>query len=392
LSPEEFEDHSTGRLVAIGDQEWAFVPADLPPVIRWTNDLVIKVGEADRSVGTLSGLCAWLPNTSLFADSFLNREAVLSSRIEGARATLVDVLEYKASPSQKGASGDTEEVYNYALALERGLELLRTLPISRRLLCDVHRVLMDGVRGQEWVPGEFRTIQNMIGTRGQTPRTARFVPPPPGRDLDAALDALERYLNNPTTLPALVDMALVHYQFETIHPFIDGNGRIGRLLLSLMLIERNVFAAPLLYLSGFFERNRLEYQRRLLEVSKKAMWIEWIEFFLQAIIEESSDARWRVEALYSLREEYRTELEGPRTGGILAAIDYAFKEPVFNTETLRTAIGLSVPGARAIIRQMINRGVVAEKTGMRRNQVFAAEQILAILEAPARVLPKQNAP
>jgi Fic family protein len=394
MKPDDFKDPRTGRLVQIGNDHWAFVPADLPPNISWTDELVSRLSLAERSVGTLTGLCRWLPNTQLFAQAFLNREAVLSSRMEGASATLSDIFAHKIAPKSatKLSADTTEEVYNYALALEHGLDRLKHLPISRRLLCEVHRVLLDGVRGQEHAPGRFRTNQNMIGNRGDTPRSARFVPPPPGEELENVLDKLESYINNPTGLPILVDLALIHYQFETIHPFADGNGRIGRLLLTLLLISRGVLAAPFLYLSAFFERNRTEYQRRLLDVSQRGNWTRWIDFFLQAIIEEADDAIARASSLQSLREEYRRRaqaISGPRS--ILTAIDYSFVEPVFSVGTLRRIIARSAADTRAVLRQLVEMGVVVEKTGKQRNQVFVAEQVLAILEAPTTESPMQPA-
>ncbi|WP_287418153.1 Fic/DOC family N-terminal domain-containing protein, partial [Oceanithermus sp.] len=277
MDSEDFTPAAPGRLVGIGPGLWAFAPDPLPPKLEWTSELVRALAEAERALGELAGLGRTLPNPYLFTQPFLRREAVLSSRIEGTQASLADLYAFEAQPALFALPeqrNDVLEVRNYVRALEHGLARLRELPLCLRLLREMHAILLEGARGQNRAPGEFRRVQNWIGGSGSI-EDAVYVPPPPGEIL-SALDALEKYLNGESPYPALVDVALVHYQFEAIHPFLDGNGRIGRLLITLMLIERGLLHEPLLYLSAYFERQREHYYRLLLEVSQKGAWEAWV--------------------------------------------------------------------------------------------------------------------
>ena len=240
-------------------------------------DTIVKLSKADLALGELKGVGQMLPNPHLLISPFLRREAVSSSRIEGTVTDLEQLLLFEAAASDGADLNDRQEVYNYVFALEYGLRRLRDLPVSLRLMKEVHEHLMRGVRGEEKRPGEFRNRQNMIGLQGQTPQEARFVPPPVD-EMRSCLRAMETYIGNPSNIPTLIDLALIHYQFETIHPFLDGNGRLGRLLTSLLLSERRCLPQPLLYLSSYFERNKDAYMDSLLAVSQRGEWNRWIDF------------------------------------------------------------------------------------------------------------------
>lgn len=383
MKPSDFSHDAAGKLLVIGNNAWAFDPDPLPPKIEWSNKLVATIARAERAVGLLRGHCNWLPNPTLFSQAFLNREAVLSSKIEDSSADLMDVVAFeiqKQNASDGPRVSQIEEVYNYALAIERGQQLLKTLPISRRLINELHFVLLDGVRGQQCPAGEFRKTQTMIGNKSDSPLTARFVPVPPGQKLESAMDNLEHFINGETSLPALIEIALAHYQFETIHPYVDGNGRIGRLLISLMLIEREVLSEPLLYLSGFFERNRHRYQQMLLGVSQSGNWESWLTFFLEAVESEALDAISRSTMLQELRENYRWQIQASSAGKSLLAVDYLFSEPVFSVATLSKAINVPVRAARSIVSRLLSAGMAREITGKVRNRLFKAEKIIDILE------------
>lgn len=240
-------------------------------------------------MGELSGMGRRLPNPHLLIGPFLHREAILSSRIEGTHATAKELVLFEAMP-QSLSTPDVKEVANYVQAMKYGLARLKELPVCLRLIKELHEILLKGVRGDQHRPGEFRDEQNLIGEQGQSPAQARFVPPP-HKDMIEALYALEKYMATPTDIPVLIQLALIHYQFETIHPFMDGNGRIGRLLTTLLLCERGCLPDPLLYLSAYFERNRDAYMDALLLVSQRGSWEDWIIFFLRGVLEQAKDAR-----------------------------------------------------------------------------------------------------
>lgn len=361
------------------------MPDPLPPKLAYGPQLVQALSEADRALGELAGLGRTLPNPYLLTRPFLRREAVLSSRIEGTQASLVDLYAFEVEPLLFGEPerrDDVQEVQNYVRALEHGIERLGELPISQRLLREMHSVLMEGVRGAQRAPGEFRRIRNWIGPPGAEVGEATFVPPPP-MEISGALGALERYIHGQTGRPPLVDIALVHYQFETIHPFLDGNGRIGRLLITLMLIERDLLPEPLLYLSAYFERHRAAYYDHLLAVSQKAAWEEWLLFFLRGVATESRDAARRAGRLFELRETYRERLqrEGARAN-LLAAVDHLFARPVTDIRDLAQVLGVTFEAARRLVNSLEEEGVLEEITGRRRNRVYAAPEMMRLLQGP----------
>jgi Fic family protein len=382
---EDFSSEAPGRLVSVGEGRWAFVPAPLPPKLSYGPPLVAALSEADRAIGELAGLSRTLPNPYLLARPFLRREAVLSSRIEGTRASLVDLYSFEVEPPLFGETerrDDVQEVRNYVRALEHGMARLEELPISQRLLREMHAVLMEGVRGQQRDPGEFRRILNWIGPPGAPLERARYVPPPPA-EIPTALSSLERYIHGDTGLPPLLDIALVHYQFEAIHPFLDGNGRIGRLLITLMLIERDLLSEPLLYLSAFFERHRGAYYNHLLAVSQNGEWEAWLLFFLRGVSVEARDASLRAGNLFELRETYRERFqrEGVRPS-LLAAVNHLFANPVTSIHELAEVLGVTFEAARRLVGALEERGVLDEITGRRRNRVYAAREIVEVLQGP----------
>ena len=369
----------------MGERHWAFVPDALPPKLDFGPRLVAALSEADRALGELAGLGRTLPNPYLLTRPFLRREAVLSSRIEGTQASLVDLYAFEVeSPlfDEPERRDDVQEVQNNVRALEHGLERLEELPISVRLIREMHAVLMEGVRGAQRDPGQFRRVQNWIGPPGAEISESSYVPPPPG-EIPAALGALERYVHEDTGLPPLVDIALVHYQFEAIHPFLDGNGRIGRLLITLMLIERDLLPEPLLYLSAYFERHREAYYDHLLAVSQRGAWEEWLHFFLRGVSAEARDASRRARRLFDLRENYRERFqrEGARIN-LLAAIDHLFARPVTDIRELEGAMSISFEAARRLVALLEGEGVLEEITGRRRNRVYAAREIMQTLQGP----------
>jgi len=355
----------------------AFVPNPLPPNLDWDNPLVSLISKADLALGTLSGLGDTLPNPHLLIYPFIRREAVLSSRIEGTQSSLSDLLLFEATRVER--QKDVREVQNYVRAMEYGLQRLEELPLSLRLIRELHGILLEGVRGEQATPGDFRQSQNWIGPPGCTLHDATFVPPPVSEMMES-LDRLEKFLHSETDLPHLVELALVHYQFEAIHPFLDGNGRIGRLLITLFLCQRAILTKPLLYLSAFFEQHRQEYYARLLEVSQKGAWRDWIDFFLRAVIEQSGDAVRRARQLLDLhRDYYQTSLEKhlPPTAGQL--VELVFMKPVLNAKVAQESLKISFPAAQKAINALVEQGILTEITGGKRNKAYAAKQILLIL-------------
>src|SRR6266436_7140401 len=284
----------------------AFLPAPLPPALDWTPGLIRALSDADRLIGRLAGEGGRLPNPHVLVRPFVAREAVLSSRIEGTQATLGELLASEAGAAVERSPEDLREVGNYVVALEYGIERLKTLPLSLRLVRELHEKLMTGARGQHAAPGEFRRTQNWIGRPGDTLAQASYVPPPPD-SLGEHLSAWEKFLHD-WMLPPLVHAALAHYQFEAIHPFLDGNGRVGRLLITLELCERDVLPAPLLYLSAFFEATRTDYYGGLRGVSERGDWAGWLQYFLNGVARQAEDALSRAERINALLERWHRKL------------------------------------------------------------------------------------
>jgi len=308
LNPKDFENSSAGLCIKTLKDYWAFIPHPLPPDINYAKLLIRLLSDADRLLGELSGTGRLLANPYLLIAPYIRREAVSSSRIEGTQASLNDLFYFEATESEKPKVPDVREVKNYVRAMEYGIDRLEKLPISIRLICEIHRVLMEDVRGHHATPGEIRRSQNWVGPPGCSLQEATYVPPPV-EEMKNALGEWEKYLHSASDAPPLIQCALMHYQFEVIHPFLDGNGRVGRLLITFFLWEKGLLTQPLLYLSAFFDRFRDEYYSRLLSVSKYGDWQGWIEFFLRGVVNQAKDAISDAKKIIELHEEYRYRLE-----------------------------------------------------------------------------------
>ena len=380
MHPEDFSSDRAGHAAKTRTSYWAFVPNLLPPKLAYGTNLIRLLGEAERAIGQLAGAGQLLPDPHLLISLAVRREAVLSSKIEGTHSGLDDLFFFEAAPDEVQDSADVREVANYVTALEYGLARLEELPLSLRLIREIHERLMRGVRGDAARPGEFRTTQNWIGPPGATLMEATYVPPPVP-DMEAALDAFEKYLhaeNDPT--PPLIRMAYIHSQFEMIHPFVDGNGRVGRLLIVLLLVHWRILPAPLLYLSAFFERYRDDYYRHLLAVSTHGEWEEWITFFLRGIREQAHDAAQTAKRLLDLQQEYRQRLATRRLSKItLPLLDTLFLNPVTTAPRVRDHFQVNFRTAQGAIDDLVGIGVLREITGQRRNRAWLADGILAVI-------------
>ena len=369
-----------GRLIQGPGGYTAFVPAPLPPPITWHEELVAALSSADRAIGRLAGEGRRFRNPHLFISPFLRREAVLSSRIEGTRTTLEELLAAQAGATVGRAPDDLEEVCNYVEALEYGLERLETLPISLRLIRELHERLMRGVRGDMATPGDFRRSQNWIGPPGYSLTEASYVPPP-ADELTACLDALERFLHD-DALPPLVHAGLAHAQFEAIHPFLDGNGRVGRLLITLLLVERQVLPSPLLYLSAYFEATREEYYAHLLAVTRDGAWERWLVYFLRGVRMQAQDALDRMDEIDGLFEHWREELAGVQSARPEEALRLFVENPFWTVGGIAGELGVAYTTAQRAVERLQAAGIVSPVGAAKRNRVYCARDMLEVLEAP----------
>jgi Fic family protein len=350
----------------------AFIPAPLPPdpPIRMDDTLITLLSEADQAVGRLDGISRTLPNPELFVAMYVRREAVLSSQIEGTQSSLDDVLTYELDPEARTLPQDVEEVVNYVRAMDYGLMRLTTLPLSLRLIREIHRELLDGVRGAEKAPGEFRTTQNWIGGTNAPLSRATFVPPPV-HEMHSALDNFERFLHEGDAIPALVHCGLAHAQFETIHPFLDGNGRVGRLLITFLLCHRAVLTRPLLYLSYYLKQHRAQYYDRLMAIRQEGDWESWLRFFLRGIAETAREATDTASQIVQLRERHRVLAQNQGVGmNALRLLDLLFAQPILNVHWARSHLNVSFATASKIIGQLQALGILEEFTGGQRNRLF----------------------
>jgi Fic family protein len=381
MHPADFTAEKNGQVIKTALDYWAFVPNSLPPPLTLSWELVNHLSAADRALSELAGTARTLPNPHLLIGPFIRREAVLSSRIEGTQASLSDLLFFEASGSVDPKVPDAREVANYVKAMEYGLTRLKKFPLSLRFIRELHERLMEGGRGEHLTPGEFRRSQNWIGPQGCTLMDATYVPPPV-EHMEHALGQFETYLHAASALPLLIRLAAVHYQFEAIHPFLDGNGRIGRLLITLLLCKEGALSQPLLYLSAYFERNRNEYYRLLLAVSQAGHWVDWISFFLRGVAEQSRDALVRSGRLLSLWQEYRAKIQSARSSALqLRLVDQLFAYPAITTNQASKLLKVTHRSAQLNIDKLIHKGILKEVTGKQRNRVFVAPQIVRIIEA-----------
>ena len=361
----------------------AYVPAPLPPPLTWDQGLIVSLSSADRAIGRLAGEGQRLPHPHLLIRTFVRKEAVLSSRIEGTQATLGELLAAEAGAAVERSRADLREVGNYVAALEYGLERLDTLPMSLRLVCEMHQCLMQGVRGDMAMPGEFRRSQNWIGSLGCTLNDAIYVPPPPS-ELMPCLDAWEGFLHD-DALPPLVHAALAHSQFEAIHPFLDGNGRVGRLLITLLLVQQGVIPSPLLYLSAYFETTREEYYTRLLGVTARGEWEEWLTYFLRGVTLQSKDSVERIQRIDDLLSHWRQELAHSQSRLPEKALDLFTENPFWTIGGMADKLEVAFTTAQRAIDRLEAAGIVKQVGQARRNRVYCAQAILDVLEEPLRL-------
>lgn len=379
MNPKDFTNPDAGRLIKTPQDYWAFIPAPLPPTLTYDPELVLLLSRADAALSELSGLGRLLPNPHLLIAPWIRREAVLSSRIEGTRASLSDVLidELGGAPASARDADDVHEVRNYVVALEYGITRLATLPLSLRLVRELHERLMKGMRGDKATPGEFRRSQNWIGPEGSTPTTAAYVPPPIG-EMTNCLDNWEKFLHERDALPELVQCALVHEQFEAIHPFLDGNGRLGRLLITLFLIERGRLSQPLLYLSAYIDEHRKDYYDLLQRVRTHGDWNSWLRYFINGVHVTAADAVKRTTRMIELREHFRDRvIDKPKA---LALVDQLFTNPYLTVAHAERFLKVSNPTARKAVDLLVERGLI-ERLGERRwGKLYLSRSVLEAVE------------
>lgn len=376
--------HRAGRYIQQPTGYRAFIPTPLPPgpPVQIDEAVWTALSQADRALGRLDGATETLPNPDLFVFMYVRKEAVLSSQIEGTQASLMDVLEFEVDALEPGRPQDVAEVVNYVAALNYGLARLTELPVCMRLIREIHGKLLTGVRGSEWQPGELRTSQNWIGSRGSTIQTASFVPPPP-HEVPTALANLETFLHDETPMPTLIKVGLAHAQFETIHPFLDGNGRVGRLLITFLLCERQILRRPLLYLSCYFKQNRTEYYDRLQAVRDKGDWEGWLKFFLRGVCEVSQQATETARRIVSLRESCRQTITaqlGGNAASALTLLEELFRRPVVSVQYVSDAIQLAYSNANKLVSRLEELGFLREITGRKRGRRFAYQPYLDLFE------------
>jgi Fic family protein len=374
----------SGTLKANRDGHLTFLPNSLPPQINYDESLVSLISEASSQLGILRGIGEFLPNPHLLIRPYVKREAVLSSKIEGTQASIIDVFRYEAGGMEHEEERERKgimEVVNYVSALETCLdEIRRGARLELWMIKYAHKILMSGVRGQERQPGEIRLVQNWIGIEGTPIDAATYVPPPPEYVKDLLVD-LEDFIQHPRgRMAPLVQIALIHYQFEAIHPFSDGNGRIGRLLIPILLAERSLLSQPLLYISAYFEANKDEYYKRLLGVSQRNEWIEWVRFFLHGVISQAGDAAKNIEKLMALKRRYESELMIRKaSGSATRLVDYLFENPISNIPRAARRLGLTYPAAKNVIESLKKIGILVELDDVERRRTFVAHEVLKLL-------------
>lgn len=380
MNPADFQAPQAGRIVQTPQRHPAFVPAPLPPEIAFDLSLVGALSRADAALSELAGLGRVLPNPHLLIAPYLRREAVLSSRIEGTQASLADVLAHEAGQLPEAPAGDVLEVSNYVGALEYGVRRLDTLPLSLRLVRELHARLMEGVRGQHAAPSEFRRSQNWIGSGGGGVHTATYVPPPV-QEMTQALADWEQFLHRRDDMPDLIQCALMHEHFEALHPFLDGNGRIGRLLITLFLIERQRLPQPLLYLSEYIERHRQGYYDRLQRIRTHGDWAGWLHYFLDGVAWSATRAARQAGELMTLREAMRQKVA--KSAKAQALVDPLFINPHIDAARVKALLGVSEPTARAALAELESAGLIIEHTGRQWRRQYLAHHVMRAIESPA---------
>ena len=371
----------SGKLITQPGGYKAFVPEKLPPdpPLRIESALQNLLSQADMALARLDGMGYFLPNADLFIAMYVRKEALLSSQIEGTQASLENIFEYESGDKPENIN-DVAEVINYIRALNYGMDRLKTLPMSLRLIKEIHGVLMQGTRGGNKTPGEFRKTQNWIGPQGSTLKDARYIPPPP-QEVVKTMGDLEQYIHKGRKLPVLIDCGLVHYQFESIHPFLDGNGRVGRLLITFYLYFREVLHRPLLYLSYYFKKNRQEYYDRLNMVRDKGDYEQWIAFFLKGVMETADSAVETSRKILELQTKHRNllwkkKLSSPLAVGILERL---FQKPYVSVNDVAKEFSISFQAASTLVSQLEGAGILREITGKKRDKRFIYAEYITIL-------------
>jgi Fic family protein len=376
--------HRAGRFVAQPGGYDAFVPAPLPPdpPVSLSGELLALLSRADVAVGRLDGVVKLVPDPDFFVAMYVRREAVLSSQIEGTQSTLDDLLAIELEPEREPEHADVEDIVNYVAAMSHGLRRIAELPLSLRLIREIHAELLRDGRGAHATPGEFRKVQNWIGAPGATLQAATFVPPPVP-EMKQALHDFEGFLHDGAPRPPLIEAGLAHAQFETVHPFLDGNGRVGRLLITFLLVHRGMLREPLLYLSHHFKRYRSEYYERLLAIRDRGDWEGWLRFFLDGVATTAEEATQTAERIFELRERHR-ELVGERIPGARAQqlLRILFERPLVNVRYVAQAADVTFPTAGRLVARFEELGLVREVTGQRRSRLFRYEPYLRLFDEP----------
>ena len=375
-------DNRAGHLITNLSGEMAyksFVPTPLPPKppIELTEDMVNLLIKANSQLAVLESIATRIPNVELFVSMYVRKEALMSSQIEGTQATLEDVLDPMI---EANTNRNVADVVNYIKATEFAVKRLNELPLCNRLIKETHAVLMEGVRGQEKSPGEFRRSQNWIGGQGSTLKNARYIPPSPV-DMIEAMSDLEKYINADDELDSLIRAALIHYQFETIHPFLDGNGRVGRLLIILFLMEKKILSTPALYISYFLKKNRVEYYDRMTEVRVKGNYEQWVIFFLQALLESAEDATAAIDELVALHDKNIAVISsmGRAAKNVMLVFEYLEANPIIEIRKTADALSITFNTASSAVKRLVDAGILVQTTNVSRNRTFAYENYLSIL-------------
>lgn len=375
-------DNRAGHLITNLSGEMAyksFVPTPLPPKpsIELTEDMINLLIKANSQLAVLESIATRIPNVELFISMYVRKEALMSSQIEGTQATLEDVLDPMI---EANTNRNVADVVNYIKATEFAIKRLHELPLCNRLIKETHAVLMEGVRGQEKSPGEFRRSQNWIGGQGSTLKNARYIPPSPD-DMIEAMSDLEKYINADDELDALIRAALIHYQFETIHPFLDGNGRVGRLLITLFLMEKKVLSTPALCISYFLKKNRVEYYDRMTEVRAKGNYEQWVTFFLRALLESAEDATATIDELIALHDKNAAVISGMGRAAKNAMLVFEYLEanPIIEIRKTAEALSITFNTASSAVKRLTDAGILVQTTNASRNRTFAYEDYLSIL-------------
>src|SRR3989338_7821543 len=379
----QIKESPSGKIIKTLTGYYSFIPSRLPPKLEWTTQLVNALSRADHILGMLAREGVRLPNPHLLMRPFITKEAVLSSKIEGTQATLGEVLANDAGANTQSNMDDLQEIHNYIVALEYGLKRLKELPLSLRLIKEIHEKLMQGVRGNHATPGEFRHSQNWIGTPGCTLSTAKYIPPTP-EELMECLNDFELFLHD-RTLPPLIHIAFCHYQFEAIHPFLDGNGRVGRLLITLLLLEQNLLPTPLLYLSAFFESTRDSYYKQLYDVSSQGTWHEWLLYFLNGVAVQGLDVLSRAERINALITKWEASVGGRFDGVVQEIIKNLAVNPYCTAKKITQNLSVAFTTVQRAISKLEEACIISQTSKGKRDKVYCAEEILKILEEPTKI-------